>query len=531
MNMKKFLTFKNFLFASGMLLALVAMFFHPAGAVGLLAVAPAVFPVDRQKQISEMRTSLEKLEADMREIFDKATNEKRSRTTEERTKWGELKTQSEALALEITDLEEQYQRDLAEAKKRGDIKPGAGDMGTGADPLGKSERKNVLRAQIRNFFRAADERSKYQLEGPEKELSQDAAAEFKTFKNLPDFDPTKGQLIPAKALRYMSWSKEQFEKEHEQRAAIAATVSTLGLELINTDTLASNYVQALRPQNSLMNAGVEVLQNDTGANIVFPRENSLYTAAMASTENAAATQSLTATAFINPPLTFQPRRGTGWVQISNQLLLQAGWFEPFLRQQIILGNATLMDVQGINGTGSSGQAKGILNTANVQAIVGGTNGANFGRTHITQFEQLVGQAGANLNNCKYITNFNVNASGKRTEFSTGSGRYLIDQGPNWAWQNSPTGKGGMSMIDQYPVFLSANVPSTLTKGTSSSNCSAIIFGDVSKMVYMNFGGLQVIVDPYVNGNAALTNYYVHFWFDFNVILPGAVGISVDMLTP
>jgi hypothetical protein len=24
---------------------------------------------------------------------------------------------------------------------------------------------------------------------------------------------------------------------------------------------------------------------------------------------------------------------------------------------------------------------------------------------------------------------------------------------------------------------------------------------------------------------------VHFWFDFNVILPPAVGVSVDMLTP
>jgi hypothetical protein len=51
------------------------------------------------------------------------------------------------------------------------------------------------------------------------------------------------------------------------------------------------------------------------------------------------------------------------------------------------------------------------------------------------------------------------------------------------------------------------------------------------MVYMNFGGLQVIVDPYVAGQNALTNYYVHFWFDFNVILPGAVSFSADMLTP
>lgn len=533
--MKKLLTSKTFLLGASILVAILIAFWHPAASIGVLALVIPAAIGDRQKKVSELRAELVKAEADMKAIFDKAETEKRSRSDEERTQWGALKKKSEDLATEIADLEEQVRRDLATAKAQDDLAAiasgAAGGITPGKDMLGQAERKNVNRAQVRNFFRAADERLKYKLEGPELELQQDAAEEFKSFKNLPDFDPTKGSLIPAKALRYMAWSQEQFVKEHEQRAALAATVSTLGLELINTDTLASNYVQALRPQNVLMDAGVQVIQNDTGANIVFPRENSLYVAAMASTENAAATQTLTATAFINPPLTFQPRRGTGWVQISNQLLLQAGWFEPFLREQIVLGNATLMDVQGVNGTGSSGQVRGILNTTGTQTVVGGTNGANFGRTHIVQFEQGVGQAGANLNNCKYITNFAVNKTGKSTEFSTGSGRYLIDQGPNWAWSNNPTGRGGRSMIDQYPVFLSANVPSNLTKGTSSANCSAVIFGDVSKMVYMNFGGLQVIVDPYVNGNAAMTNYYVHFWFDFNVILPGAVSFSVDLLTP
>ena len=163
--------------------------------------------------------------------------------------------------------------------------------------------------------------------------------------------------------------------------------------------------------------------------------------------------------------------------------------------------------------------------------MGGTNGANFSRSFITQFENNLGAAGANLNNCKFITPFTINAYGKRTEFSAGSGRFLVDQGPSWAWNNAATGKGGSTVIDQYQAFMSANVPSTLTKGTSSSICSAVIFGDVSKMVYMNFGGMQVIVDPYVNAGTALTNYHVHFWFDFNVILPGAVSYSLDMLTP
>lgn len=483
--------------------------------------------MDRQKKLQELRSELVKANEAIDAIYKKMEEEKRSvRTEEERKAWAEHNAKAQTLEQEISDLQEQVKRDMVAAKAAGDINQHLGGEAADKEKLGKSDIRNVKRARIGNFFRAANPALNYKLEGVEKELSQVAEAEMKSFKNLPDYDPTKGSTIPALALRYMDWTQDQIEKRD-----VVATTATLGIELINTDTLASNYVQALRPQNVLMNAGVRVIQNDSGSNIVFPRENSLYTAAMASTENAAATESLTATAFINPPLTFAPKRGTGFVQVSNQLLLQSGWWEPFLRQQIILGNATLMDVQGINGSGSAGQARGILNTTGTQSIVGGTNGANFSRSFITQFESAVGAAGADLNNCAFITNFALNAFGKRTEVSAGSGRYLVDSTPSWDFRDHSTGRGAMSMIDQYPAYLSANVPSNLTKGTSSGICSAVIFGDVSKMVYMNFGGLQVIVDPYVNGASALTNYYVHFWFDFNVILPPAVGVSVDMLTP
>lgn len=535
--MKKLLSSKTFILGSVMLLALIVTYFLPGAGIGILAFAPAAGTVpDRQKRLGELRADLAKADKDMQDIFDKAEAEKRSRTAEEKTAWSTLRKKADDLAEEIRDLEEQIARDKRAAIGAGNqnLPPATHDT-PGKDPLGGNEIKNVRKAQIRNFFRAANPQMRYQLEGAEKELAQVAEKEFRTFsmKDNPENAPTaEGISIPSLALRYMAWNQDQMDRQFErEQRDIQATGSGLGIELINTDTLSSNYVQALRNQNVLMNAGTRVIQNDTGNNIVFPRESSLYTAAMASTENAAASESLTATAFVTSPLTFSPKRGTGYVQVSNQLLLQAPWWEAFLREQIVMGNATLMDTQGINGSGSSGQARGILNTSNTQTVVGGTNGANFSRTHITQFESGVGGAGANLANCRYITNFAVNAYGKRTEFSTGSGRYLIDNTPSWQWQNSKTGMNAQTLVDVYPGFLSNNVPSNLTKGTSTTVCSAIIFGDVTKMLYMNFGGMQVIVDPYVNATSALTNYVVHFWFDFNVILPGAVSFSADMLTP
>lgn len=483
--------------------------------------------MDRQKRLQELRAALSQAEGDMKAIFDTAEKENRSRTVEEKSKWDDLKKKADGLVSEIADLEEQIKRDAQAAKAAGEVRPTV-FAAPGKSELGKEEMKNVRGAKISNYIRASNPKryNDYKLEGVEAELDQDmrSADGFKTYNNLPGYDPN-APMIPPKVLRHLEWGAGSEKRD------IQATGSGLGLELVNTDTLASNYVQALRNQNVLMNAGARVIQNDSGSNIVFPRESSLYTAAMASTENATASESMTSGAFITSPLTFSPKRGTGKVQVSNQALLQFGWWEPYLREQIILGNATLMDTQGINGSGSSGQARGILNTSNTQTVVGGTNGANFARTHITQFESGVGGAGAELNSCRFITNFAVNAYGKRAEFSSGSGRYLIDAAPSWAWANDATGKGAKSIIDQYPVFLSNNVPSNLTKGTSTTICSAVIFGDVTKMVYMNFGGMQLIVDPYVNADASLTNYVVHFWFDFNVILPGAVSFSADMLTP
>jgi HK97 family phage major capsid protein len=468
------------------------------------------------KRILDLRSDITAKETRMAAIFSACEKENRSRNAEETTEWQKLKGEVDSLKVELKDLEEQEQRNRAAATNL----PPATHETPGKTDVGIDEIKNIRKAQLGKAVRSANPKSGVKLEGVEKELHDEGVKECRA-TGVPITDGAT--LIPYMALRNLSW-----RPDIERRDITSA--AGLGAELINTQTLPDRYIEALRAQNVLMNAGIEFIPNTTGDNQNWPRENSLYTAAMAATENAAATETMTASLFTT--LSFTPKRGTGFVQLSNQVgSIQAPWIEQRLRNQILKGNATLMDTQGISGSGSSGQVTGILNTSSVGTVVGGTNGANFARTHITQFESTVGAAGANLANCSYITNFAVNAYGKRTEFSSGSGRYLIESAPMWTWDPTATGKGAVSLIDQYRAFLSANVPSNLTKGTASGICSAVMFGDVTQAKYMQFGGLQVIVDPYSQGQSALTNYYVHFWFDFKVILPGAWAISQDMLTP
>jgi HK97 family phage major capsid protein len=471
-----------------------------------------------EKRVIELKKLLADKNQERENIFNKASEEQRTRTAEESAQWKTLTNEINAMREELHDLEQQIEESRAQVRPVDFAAPGKSDVG-------KSEVKNLRKAQLHKIVRSANDISK--LDGVEKELQSVAIEEFKAC-GITDYR-SDAASIPGLLLRHISWNQEQREREYRD----VTTGANLGQELINTVTDRNNYVEALRPYNVVVGAGVEVILNTSGDNINYPRENSLYSAAMAATENATATESMTATLFTT--LSFTPKRATGFMQLSNQMgapVFQGGSdIEARIRTQILRSHGTVMDVQAISGTGASGQARGFLNTSGTGTVVGGANGANFSRAFITQFESVAGAAGADLSRCVYITNFSINAFGKRTETSTGSGRYLIDAVPSWMFGQSPTGVGNISMIDSYRAFLSSNVPNNLVKGTSGAVCSAVIFGNPDDAKYMQFGGYQIIVDPYVNATSALTNYVSHQWFDFNVVRPASWVFSADMLTP
>ena len=53
----------------------------------------------------------------------------------------------------------------------------------------------------------------------------------------------------------------------------------------------------------------------------------------------------------------------------------------------------------------------------------------------------------------------------------------------------------------YRVVQTNNVPSNLTKGTSSGVCSAIIFGNFNDVIIGQWGGTDVLVDPYTGSGS------------------------------
>lgn len=93
----------------------------------------------------------------------------------------------------------------------------------------------------------------------------------------------------------------------------------------------------------------------------------------------------------------------------------------------------------------------------------------------------------NTSNVKYITNAKV--IGALKKLKTSGGEYLYNQ------DLQAIGRGGTpATLNGYGVLSTNQVPSNLTKGSSSGVCSALVYGDFSQaLVGFWGGGLEITV--------------------------------------
>jgi HK97 family phage major capsid protein len=83
----------------------------------------------------------------------------------------------------------------------------------------------------------------------------------------------------------------------------------------------------------------------------------------------------------------------------------------------------------------------------------------------------------------------------------------------------------------YPVHISSNVPSNLTKGTASGICSAIIFGNWQDVILASFGdGIDLVVDPFSNATAGQTRIIANSYVDVGIRRAKSFAAMLDTLT-
>lgn len=217
-----------------------------------------------------------------------------------------------------------------------------------------------------------------------------------------------------------------------------------------------------------------------------------------------------------------PKRLTAYVDLSKQLLIQDNYsIEAYTQESFMKAFAVAIEAAAINGSGSSGQPTGLLGTSGIGNVAIGTNGGAPTLAKILELIQTVESANAGMNG-KFLVNPKVVAKLKQTVIDAGSGAMIMSYGPYFG--------GVQEQIDGKPVFSTSNVPSNLTKGTTSGTCSAIIYGDFENLVVGQYGGIDLVVDTMSQAIGGKTRIVMNQYVGVAVKQPAAFAAILDATT-
>ena len=254
-----------------------------------------------------------------------------------------------------------------------------------------------------------------------------------------------------------------------------------GGNLVATNLLSGSFIDLLRNAMVLDKLGVTMLTGLVG-NIAIPKQTGAGSAYWVA-ESGAPTESKQAIGQVG----MSPKTVGAYTDISRKLLLQSSIdVENFVMGDLAKVLGLAIQAAAIQGGGTN-EPSGILDTAGIGDVAGGTNGLAPTWDHIVDLETLVSVANADVGTLGYLTNAKVRGKLKKTFVDTGTGERVWDK--------------GSEPLNGYKAAVTNAVPSNLDKGTSTGVASAIIYGNFADLVIGMWGGLDVLVDPYSNSTS------------------------------
>lgn len=414
--------------------------------------------------------------------------EQRSMTETEKTRFNEIDARLDSINLEVSDLEK--------LQKRAAEKIASAPVYGAASSSEKKERNEM--ASKYSFKRAVEMAATGRREGVEFEMHQEAAAEFQR----------AGVSVAAHSVLLPS---DVFKRD--MTATGGSPAGTEGGYNIQTNV--GGIIDVLLPRTVLANLGVTRFDNLTG-NLDLPQASTQPSAGW-NTENGTATEKSPAFGKVS----FSPKRLAAFIQVSNQLLRQSSnSIDAYVRQYLVNAMAQELEKAAIKGGGSN-EPTGIIGNANVNVIYAGgaaSNSTNANGAAVVWADVVNAMKAVENSNAMgqaYLTNPLVKAALQTTarQASGVEGNFIL--------------QSGAGELNGYPLAVTTNVPSTLSKG-SASDLSALIFGDFSQLCVASWGGMELTVDPFSGATAGLTNMVLNSYMDVNLLQPKAFAVCKDI---
>lgn len=299
-----------------------------------------------------------------------------------------------------------------------------------------------------------------------------------------------------------------FMSQRRNQVNNAVTIGTEGSDItFDTD---GGFIDSLKDRLVLTGLGTDFLDGLTG-DVKFPRESNNLSATWEGETDANAEETPT---YDNVSLS--PKRLGFFVDVSRQSLLQTNpAIDARIERNMINAVRRALETAAINGSGTDPIPEGILNTTGIGSNDIGTNGGAQTWGNWVDNETSVAADNADMGSLAYLTNAKVRGQAKQTIVDSGSGRYI--------WPVNATEVNG------YPVGVSNLVPSSLSKGTGSG-LSALIFGNFNDLVIGQWGGLEVLVDPYTQATSGIVRMIINMYADVAVLHPESFSATQDIDT-
>ncbi len=436
------------------------------------------------KKIQELNRQRAGLMEQARNIVNTAETEKREFTDDERQEFDRLTAQVETIDQDIRrhKIAQGYgDKDTPESRATGNPDPNPQDkpeeflIGMSREDLRRYSITRAILAAANNDWRGA-------------ELEQEAS---RAVTQLKGGEP-RSFYVP-------------FDVLYERRDLTAGT-ATDGLELVATNLLAASFIDVLRNAAVVQRAGATLLTGLVG-NIAIPRKTAGSAAAWVA-ENTAPSETMPQF----DQVTMSPNTLAAFVYYSRKLLKQGTPdVENLVRLDIAMAFATEVDRAVLHGSGAGAEPQGIEGYSGVAVVpCGDPDGGAPTWPVVVNLETEVAQDNAAMGRLAYITNAKVRGKLKQTDKFSGSG--------NPVWEGTE--------VNGYPGLVTNNARSDLTKGVGT-NLSAIFFGDWASVFIGQWGGLDMLVNPYASAGAGTIRIEAYQETDIELRHPESFATVVD----
>jgi HK97 family phage major capsid protein len=340
--------------------------------------------------------------------------------------------------------------------------PGAPAIGDAAEEKKVKEAYSVRKAILQKGY--PDEAGK--LDGLELEMHQEAVKEARDSGRT-----VSGVGIPSLFTR----------------ATLQATVDAAGGYSVATEL--PGFIDTLKNNMATVQAGATLMTGLNG-DVSIPKLSANSTAGWRTELGTSVQSDPTFTA-----VTMTPHRLTTYTVFSQQLLRQSSLdIEAIVRNNLFYSVANALETAALEGDGNSQVPQGILNASVNDATHGSSNPTLASWANIVNMEKMVAVDNALAARMAYVMKATAASKLKTTARDSVGGGYI--------WEGT---LGGGTPVNGYPAYV-----------TNCFTDDSIIFGNWTELMIGQWGGIDLIVNPYAGDIYATVRVVIAGYYDLAV---------------